>query len=120
MMADADIRLYEPMQEEKVIEIELERLRDFHDHPFKIREDRQESGPSIRDSRRERIHTLIQFRSVPDYPEREYPGIVQGKKRMLQPEMRLSGRDRRKTKRIRSLSRSLSRQGIIYTGDTGL
>ena len=41
MMADADIRLYEPMQEEKVIEIEIERLRDFHDHPFKIREDRQ-------------------------------------------------------------------------------
>ena len=40
-MADVDIRLYEPMQEEKVIEIEIERLRDFHDHPFKIREDRQ-------------------------------------------------------------------------------
>jgi ParB family chromosome partitioning protein len=40
-MADPDNRLYERMPEEIVIEIETERLRDFHDHPFKIREDRQ-------------------------------------------------------------------------------
>ena len=41
MMAVEESQLYEPWQEEKVIEIEIERLRDFHDHPFKIREDRQ-------------------------------------------------------------------------------
>lgn len=40
-MADPDNRLYETMPEEMIIEIETERLRDFHDHPFKIREDRQ-------------------------------------------------------------------------------
>ena len=33
--------LYESDPEEMIIEIETERLRDFHDHPFKIREDRQ-------------------------------------------------------------------------------
>ena len=43
-MVDADNRLYDRTSEEQVIEIEIERLRDFHDHPFKIREDRQMKG----------------------------------------------------------------------------
>ena len=34
-------QLYESDSDEMVSEIETERLRDFHDHPFKIREDRQ-------------------------------------------------------------------------------
>ena len=40
-MAETVKPLYESDSEEMVIEIDTERLRDFHDHPFKIREDRQ-------------------------------------------------------------------------------
>ena len=40
-MGVASSQLYESGPEEMVIEIEIERLRDFHDHPFKIREDKQ-------------------------------------------------------------------------------
>lgn len=40
-MVNEERELYKSILEEKVIEIEIERLRDFHDHPFKIREDRQ-------------------------------------------------------------------------------
>ena len=40
-MAETVKPLYESDSEEMIIEIETERLRDFHDHPFKIREDRQ-------------------------------------------------------------------------------
>ena len=40
-MGETVKQLYESDPEEMVIEIETERLRDFHDHPFKIREDRQ-------------------------------------------------------------------------------
>ena len=39
-MAETVKPLYESESEEMIIEIETERLRDFHDHPFKIREDR--------------------------------------------------------------------------------
>ena len=40
MGADSN-SLYEAISEELVIEIETERLRDFRDHPFKIRDDTQ-------------------------------------------------------------------------------
>lgn len=40
-MGEASSQLYESGSEEIVIEIETERLRDFNDHPFKIREDKQ-------------------------------------------------------------------------------
>lgn len=40
-MGETVKQLYESDPEEMVIEIETERLRDFHDHPFKIKEDRQ-------------------------------------------------------------------------------
>ena len=40
-MGETVKQLYESNPEEMVIEIETERLRDFHDHPFKIKEDRQ-------------------------------------------------------------------------------
>lgn len=39
-MGETVKQLYESDPEEMVIEIETERLRDFHDHPFKIKEDR--------------------------------------------------------------------------------
>lgn len=40
-MEETGRMLYKSDPEEMVIEIETERLRDFHDHPFKIREDQQ-------------------------------------------------------------------------------
>ena len=33
--------LYKRDSEEMIIEIEVERLRDFHNHPYKIQEDQQ-------------------------------------------------------------------------------
>ena len=40
-MVTGNSTLFETIPEEMVIEIEIERLRDFHGHPFKVRDDDQ-------------------------------------------------------------------------------
>ena len=40
-MVTGNNTLFETIPEEMVIEIEIERLRDFHGHPFKVRDDDQ-------------------------------------------------------------------------------
>ena len=73
-MGETVKQLYESNPEEMVIEIETERLRDFYDHPFKIKEDRQMK--SLKESiEKYGILTPLIVRPVPEAVMRLYPDI---------------------------------------------
>ena len=64
-MVTGNNTLFETIPEEMVIEIEIERLRDFHGHPFKVRDDDQMK--SLRESiEKYGILTPLIVRPVPE------------------------------------------------------